>query len=97
MAYVLRLSFDGKIPNLDKYADLDCAPHYYIVPGDNTGSLVLGSDLTLTGKRKDYASQWTLKSVGKGFYEILNRENGKRAIECSTSAHDLDDFRFHRK
>ncbi len=37
LAYVLKLSFDGKIPSLDKYADLNCTPHYYLVPGDNTG------------------------------------------------------------
>jgi alpha-L-fucosidase len=89
MAYVLKLNFDGTISALDQFADLDCAPHYYLVPGDNSGSLVLGSDLTLTGKRKDNASQWTLKSAGKGLYEILNRENDKRAIECGKSAHDL--------
>jgi alpha-L-fucosidase len=89
LAYVLKLTFDGKIPRLDKYADLDCAPHYYIVPGDYTGSLVLGSELTLTGKRKDPANQWKLKSAGKGFYEILSRENGKKTFECSISAHDL--------
>lgn len=89
LAYVLRLSFDGRIPPLDKYADLNCAPHYYLVPGDNTGSLVLGSDLTLTAKRKDPATQWNLGSVGKGLYKILNREDSKKVFECSTSSHDL--------
>ncbi len=89
LAYVLKLSFDGKMPALDRYVDLDCAPHYYIIPGDNTGSLVLGSDLTLTGKRKDPANQWSLKSAGKGFYHILSRENAKRVLECSTSGHEL--------
>ena len=68
MAYVLKLSFNGKIQKLDLYADLDCVPHYYIVPGDNAGSLMLGSDLALTGKRQDYASQWKLKSAGKVIY-----------------------------
>ncbi len=53
-------------------------PHYYIVPGDNNGSLVLGSDLTLTGKRKNIANQWKLESVGKGIYKILNREESIR-------------------
>jgi alpha-L-fucosidase len=89
MAYVLKLSFDGQIPRLDKYADLDCARHYYLVPGDNTSGLVLGSELTLTGKRKDPANQWKLKSAGKGFYEILNRESDKKAIECSSPAHHV--------
>ena len=68
---------------------LNCAPHYYLVPGDNTGSLVLGSDLTLTGKRKDPANQWKLESAGKGFYKILNRENGRRCCRVRHSSHDL--------
>jgi alpha-L-fucosidase len=89
LAYVLKLNFEGKIPKLDKYADLDCASHYHIVPGDGTGDLVLGSNLTLTGKRKDHANQWTLKSAGKGLYEILSRENPNRAIQCSSIGHDL--------
>jgi alpha-L-fucosidase len=89
MAYVVKLNFDGKISALDQFADLDCAPKYYLVPGDNPGSLVLGADLALTGKRKDPANQWKLKSAGKGFYEILSRENDKRAIECTTSDHHL--------
>ena len=89
LAYVLKLRFNGKMPTLDRYVDLDCAPHYYIIPGDNMGSLVLGSDLTLTGNRKDPVNQWTLKSAGKGFYEILSRENAKRVVECSTSGHEL--------
>ena len=89
LAYVLKLSFDGKIPPLDNYADLNCSPHYRLVPGDNAGSLVLGPDLRLTGKRKDVASQWKLEPAGKGVYLILNRENKKKAIECSASSHDL--------
>jgi alpha-L-fucosidase len=87
MAYVLKLSFNGKIRKLDMFADIDCAPHYYIVPGDNTGSLVLGSDLTLSGKRKDPANQWKLRSIGKGIYEIVSRENDKRVLECTPSDH----------
>ena len=89
LAYVLKLSFDGRIPTLDNYADLNCAPHYYLVPGENTGSLVLGSDLTLTGNRKNIANQWKLESAGKGFYKILNREKSDKVFECSLSDHDL--------
>jgi alpha-L-fucosidase len=85
LAYVLKLSFDGKIPSPDKYVDLNCSPHYYIVPGDNISSLVLGADLTLTGKRKDFANQWKLKLTGKGFYRFLNRENDKKVLACSIS------------
>jgi alpha-L-fucosidase len=89
MAYVLKLNFDGKIPMLDKYADLNCAPYYYLVPGDNTGSLVLGSDLTLTGKRKNIPTQWKLEHAGKGIYKILNRENSEKIFEYNPANHDL--------
>jgi alpha-L-fucosidase len=89
LAYVLKFRFDGKIPTLDNFADLNCAPHYYIVPGENTGSFVLGSDLTLTGNRKNIQSQWKLEHVGKGMYKILNREDGNKVFECSISGHDL--------
>jgi alpha-L-fucosidase len=89
LAYVLRLSFDGKIPTLDKYADLNCTSHYHLVPGDNTGNLVLGSDLTLTGKIKVAANQWKLEHAGKGIYKILNREDRNKSLEYNTSGHDL--------
>ena len=89
MAYVLKLSFDGNIPELDKYSDINCTLHYYIIPGEYTGGLVLGSDLSLTGKRKDIASQWKLESAGKGIYKIMNRENSGKIFECSTSDHGL--------
>jgi alpha-L-fucosidase len=88
LAYVLKLSFDGKIPLLDKYADINCTPHYYLVPAHNLGNLVLGTDLTITGKRKDPANQWKLESAGKGLYKILNRGNGK-VCECSISDQKL--------
>ena len=89
LAYVLKFKFRGKIPALAKFVDLDCTPHYYIVPGDNRGSLVLGLDLTLSGARKDISNQWKLKTAGKGIYMILNRGNNKKAIECSTSGQEL--------
>jgi alpha-L-fucosidase len=97
LAYVLKLSFDGRIPPLDNYAEINCTPHYYLVPDENTGSLVLGSDLTLTGKRKDHANQWKLESAGKGLYKILNREDGKKVIACSTSGDDLIPSEFSGK
>jgi hypothetical protein len=89
MAYVLKLNFDGKIPPLGMSAQLDCSPHYYIVPRDNGGSLALGSDLTLTGKRKDLSNQWKLESEGKGIYKIMNRENDQKVLEYSISNKDL--------
>ncbi len=85
LAYVLKLNFEDRIPPLDKYADLNCTPHYHLVPGDNTGNLVLGSDLTLTGKRKVTANQWKLEPAGKGIYKILNREDGKKVFECGVN------------
>jgi len=84
MAYVLKLSFDGKISSLDKYADIDCTPHYYITSGNNMSSLVVGSDLTLTAKRKDLVNQWKLQSLGKGFYGIINREDDHKGLTCIT-------------
>ncbi len=85
MAYVVKLSFDGEIPKLDRYVDLNCTPGYYIVPGVNNGTLVVGSDLTLTGKRKETANQWKLEPSGKGLYKILNRENYNKALTCTAS------------
>jgi hypothetical protein len=89
MAYVLKFSFDGEIPFLDKYADLDCSRRYYLVPGNNTGSLVLASDLTITSRRKIPALQWNLESSGKGLYRILNCENNQKVLECHPSNHEL--------
>jgi alpha-L-fucosidase len=93
LAYVLKLSFDGEIPSYDKYADIDCEPHYYLVPGNNNiDNWILGSDLSLTRQRKDLANQWKLKPEGKGYYCILNRENIKKAVTCNCpdiSNHEL--------
>jgi alpha-L-fucosidase len=89
MAYVLKLNFDGKIPPFDNYVDINCAPHYYIVPDNNRGSLVLGSDLMLTGKRKDISNQWKLERASKSIYKIFNRENNEKLFECNISDHNL--------
>ena len=89
LAYVLKLRFADKIPKLDTYADLSCTPHYYLVPGDNAGNLVLGSNLALSGKRKNAANQWKLEAAGKGLYRFLNREDIEKSLECSMSAHGL--------
>ena len=89
LAYVLKLSFNGRIPILDNYADLNCTPYYYLVPSDNVGNLMLGPNLTLTGKSKNIANQWKLESAGKGFYKILNREHSDMVFECSTASHEL--------
>ena len=89
MAHVLKLNFDGKIPPVDKYADINCTPYYYLVPGNNRGNLMLGSDLTLTAERKDFSNQWKLERVSKSIYEIINRQNDQEVLECSISNKDL--------
>ena len=92
IAYVLKLSFDGNIPFLDKYATINCSPHYYLIPGNSRENLVLGSDLTLTGKRKEPVNQWRLEPLGKGYYKIVNRANPGNTLECTatgSSGYDL--------
>ncbi len=89
LAYVLKLGFEGKIPPLDKYADINCMPYYYLVHGAKGNPLVLGSDLALTGKRKDPASQWKLERLGKGFYKIVNRQDNTKALACNATGHEL--------
>jgi hypothetical protein len=58
---------------------------------------VLGSDLTLTGKRKNIANQWKLESAGKGYYKILNRANSEKVFECSLPNQDLTISQFTGK
>ncbi|MBN2201447.1 alpha-L-fucosidase, partial [bacterium] len=76
LAYALKLSFDGRIPKLDRYADLNCGPHYVLIPGGRQRGLVLGSDLSLTGKRRNPSGQWKLECKRRGIYQIANRESG---------------------
>ncbi|MBO8131977.1 MAG: alpha-L-fucosidase [Candidatus Marinimicrobia bacterium] len=83
MAYVIKFNFDSKIPPLNKYAELDCTPHYYLVPQNNAGNLVLGSELKLTTQRKNIANQWKLEYVGKGVYKISNRKEKNKVIQCN--------------
>ena len=89
LAYVLKLGFDGQIPPLDKYADLNGTPYYHLIPDNNKAGLILGSDLTLTRKRKDISNQWRLETAGKGIYKILNRGDDKKVLECSIPDHEL--------
>jgi alpha-L-fucosidase len=97
MAYVLKLNFDVKIPPFDNYTDLNRSLHYYIIPENNAGSLVLGSNLKLTNNRKDFASQWKLENSSKGFYIIQNREDSNKILECSLSGQDLITSNFSGK
>ncbi|MBN1182066.1 MAG: carbohydrate-binding protein, partial [Bacteroidales bacterium] len=91
--YVLKLSFDGKIPALDKFVDLNCAFHYYLVPGNNTGTLILGKDLLLSSNRKDFSNQWKFEKMGKGLYKIINRADNNKTLTCSDSGNlSLSEF-----
>ena len=83
MAYVLKLSFDGTIPPLNKYVEVNCTPHYYLEPGEVT-SLALGTDATLSDDINDPARQWKLKKTTTGIYNIISRENPGMALECSS-------------
>ena len=89
IAYVIKLNFEGIIPPFDNYVDINSTPYYHIVPSENDGKLVLGSDLTLTNKRKVQSNQWKLENIGKGVYKILNRENNREALEFNVSDNKL--------
>jgi alpha-L-fucosidase len=81
MAYVLKLSFDGTIPKLDKYINLDCSTYYFLSPGEKT-SLSLGLTGKLSVDLKNPAQQWKLEKTGRGIYEIINRLNPQLLLEC---------------
>jgi alpha-L-fucosidase len=89
LAYVLKLSFEDVIPTFNRYADINCTPHYYLVPSDNNKNLVMGADLALTMKKKESSNQWKLESVGKGFYKIINCGNTTKVLEINTSTQSL--------
>ena len=80
LAYVLRLTFDGKIPPYDGFAVLDGTVHYSLVPAGNRDDLVLGSELSLTRRRKELSSQWKLEPVGHGVHRLLNRADPSLAL-----------------
>lgn len=97
LAYVIKLNFKGKIPQLDRYAEINCTPHYYVVPGSNQGNLVLSSDFSLREISKDNSRQWKLESVGDGYYKISCREDIGKAIACTAEDKDqvnlvMEDF-----
>jgi alpha-L-fucosidase len=79
MAYVLKLSFDGKIPHFNNYADFNPATHYYIASGKE---LVLNAGLNLIQQKREPANEWSLEPAGKGFYKIINLK-GREALETS--------------
>ncbi|MCB0743515.1 MAG: alpha-L-fucosidase, partial [Ignavibacteriae bacterium] len=89
LAYVIKLNFEGDIPPLDNYASLNSSAHYYLIPENNDGNLMLGSDLKLDDNRDDSVNQWKLDNIGKGYYKISNRENANIVLGCSNSSKDL--------
>lgn len=89
LAYVLKLSFDGTIPNLERYAEINCNSNYLLIPNDNEKNLVLGSELTLSTRKKDQANQWKLEAVGKGTYKIINRGDANKLLEINESGNAL--------
>jgi alpha-L-fucosidase len=89
MAYVLKLSFIGKIPELNKYADLNCSPHYYLSPGENS-LLSLNASGKLSGDRKNPNQQWKLENVSPGIYKIINRENPQLVLSSTDIGFNLE-------
>ncbi|ACB76498.1 alpha-L-fucosidase [Opitutus terrae] len=80
LAYVLKLDFAGGIPAFDNFAAFEGAEFYHLVPGSDSGDLVLGADLTLTTARKAPANQWKVEHLGKGVHRLLNREDPRTAL-----------------
>ncbi len=89
LAYVLKLSFKGTIPALNRYAEISEEPHYFLLPGGNMNDPVVGSDLSLTNDRNNTANQWKLKSFGNGYYCILSRDDEKKALSCNDATKEL--------
>lgn len=83
LAYVIKLGFDKEIPAYNNYVDLNTTSHYYLIPDNNKGTLILNAGLKLGSARKEAAGQWKLEQVENGLYIILNRENPEKALECT--------------
>jgi len=89
LAYVIKLSFDGQIPVLNKFVKIDCTPFYYIVPQGNPRTLVLSSSFDLSTNRKEISNQWKFEYSGKGLYKIINRENIDKVLQSSSDGKKL--------
>ncbi|MCF8359330.1 MAG: alpha-L-fucosidase [Prolixibacteraceae bacterium] len=88
MAWVLKLKFEEEIPVLDKYANVDCEPYYYLSP-EGKPSPVLGENGLLSGNRRDPARQWKFEKTGKGIYQIINREFFEKVLTFDGSGLQL--------
>jgi carboxylesterase type B/alpha-L-fucosidase len=92
LAYVIKLSFNGKMQPLDMHAEINTNPRYFLVPGNNTGDLILGSELSLSGKRNDKANQWKLEKKGDGLYIFHIFENPTKVLACSNGIPVIEDY-----
>jgi alpha-L-fucosidase len=88
LAYALKLTFSGMIPELNKYVEVNCAPHYYLAP-EGKGNVVLGTATVLSKERKNPAQQWKLEKVENGIYKIMNRENTEMVMASDGTALQL--------
>jgi alpha-L-fucosidase len=85
LAYVLKLSFDGVIPYLEMFTEINCKYNYCLIPNDNEKKMVLGSDLTVSTRKKEHTNQWVLEAIGKGTYKIINRGDANKLLEIDAS------------
>jgi alpha-L-fucosidase len=91
-AYVLKLSFRGKINHLNKFADIDSFPHYYLSPNGKP-SPVLGASGNLSNQRQSTQQQWKLEPTGsKGVYKIINRENPQMVLTANGNEVSVTQF-----
>ncbi|MCX7986881.1 MAG: alpha-L-fucosidase, partial [Bacteroidales bacterium] len=96
-AYVIRLAFKSPVAPLNKFAEINPLSHYYLVPPQKDNKLFVGYDLSLTAKRKDLENQWSLQTVGNGYYKILNRKNNETAISFDVSGNNLQLAKYEGK
>lgn len=84
-AYVIKLKFEGQIPPLNNYADINCSSYYLLIPGKSRKDIVLGYNLTLTKNKNLQENQWKFEHLGGGYYKIINRKNPKKVLNCDNN------------
>jgi len=88
-AYVIKMTFDEKIPQLNNYAEINTSIFYLLLPDKTQGSLVVGEKLVLTKNITLPENQWKFEHFGKGIYKIVNRKNIKLSLGCDLSGNNL--------
>jgi hypothetical protein len=68
---------------------LNCSPHYYLSPGENS-LLSLNASGKLSGDRKNPNQQWKLENVSPGIYKIINRENPQLVLSSTDIGFNLE-------